>query len=172
MGIYNPAANTYATAGGTGTPTGAAGSQLGYFGQGGEVVQTLSELLTPLTTYTLTLAIGRRALGNQYGNDLFNGYLIQLLAGSTVIAEEANAVEPLPGTFVERSIAVNSATLTSALYGSSLTVRVTGTQVPGVTDLDNVRLDAVTVPEPTAVGLLCAGILGLVGRRRRPARHC
>ncbi len=91
--MYNPPANTYATAGGNGTPTGAHGSQVAW-SVGGSVFQTLAgpdmtlgngddPLLASATTYALTVSIGARLPGNQYGIDTFGGYEIQLLAGST-----------------------------------------------------------------------------------------
>ena len=108
-------------------------------------------VLPQLTTYTLTLGIGQRLAGNQYGG-VYGGYRIELLAGvglgATVIVQESDAVTPPAGAFLNRTITIDSAALGSSfatLFGQPLTIRMatTAAGANAVTDFDNVRLDAV-----------------------------
>ena len=125
-GLYNPPALDYTGAGASGTPAGGDGSQVGFSVQRYTLIQTLAgpdgivgnaddPVLTQLTTYSLTLGIGQRLPGNQYGG-VYGGYSFELLAGvglgATAIAHEINAATPPPGTFVDRTITVDSATTT------------------------------------------------------------
>ena len=56
-------------------------------------------VLMPQATYALTIAIGQRLAGNQFGVT-YGGYDIQLLAGTfftgTIIGRETDAVTPAP----------------------------------------------------------------------------
>jgi len=180
-GFYNPTAGHYASAGGAGTPSGADEDQVGFlFKTGATAFQTLSgadailgnaddPVLTAGTQYTLTLAVGNRLAGNPSGNFPFGTLAITLLAGSTVIAEDATSTGPAPGQFVDRSISVDSSTLSSALYGQPLSLRFRQMAVAdSVADIDNVRLYATAVPEPSSVMLWSAGalVLGMCRRRR------
>ena len=101
----------------------------------------------------MTVSIGGQAApGDQYGIDLFGGYYLQLFAGNTLIAQETNAFTPSAGTFADRTITVDSATLDPSLYGQSLAIFMASTFSNAVTDFDNVRLTVTTsVPEPVAI---------------------
>jgi hypothetical protein len=79
-----------------------------------------------------------------------------LLAGSIVIAEETNAIVPAPETLVDRSIQVDSRSLNAGLYGQPLTISFAGTLGNGTVEFDNVRLDALPVPEPNLLFLVGA----------------
>ena len=185
-GLYNPPSNTYLNAGGNGTPTGADGSQVGFVnGPVGGLVQSLvgldgiggnsdDPLLTPQTTYTLTASVGRRLIGNQYGLDVFGGYELRMLAGMTVIGTATDAALQTEGVFLDRMLVVDSSTLDQALIGQPLSIQLRIAQTPngGVTDFDNVRLDAdfAPVPEPSTFGLMTLGLAEwCLGTRRRRA---
>ncbi len=100
-------------------------------------------MLTDLTTYTLTLAVGQRLAGNPSGNFPFGTLEVALLAGSTVIAVDNNVAAPGVGLFADRSISVNGATLNPTLYGQPLSIRIKQLATSdSVADFDNVRLDA------------------------------
>jgi hypothetical protein len=163
--IYNPTALDYATAGGDGTPSGADGSQISGIFQFGDyaIYQPLAgadgvlgngddPVLMPNTTYSLTVAVGQRHVENQF-RVTYGGYDIQLIAGTlgigtTIIGRETDAVVPPPGTFVDRTIVVDTATLDPGLYGQPLTVLLRKTIINQTanTDFDNARLDAVALP--------------------------
>ena len=161
--IYNPTVLDYATAGADGTPSGAAGSQISGIFQFGDyaIYQPLAgadgvvgngddPVLMPQTTYSLTVAVGQRLAENQFGVT-YGGYDIQLIAGTvggTIIGRETDAVTPAPGTFVDRTIVVDSSTLDPSLYGQPLAILLRKTLVSETanTDFDNARLDAVTIP--------------------------
>jgi len=180
-GIYNPTSGYYANADGNGTPAGANGAQISYvFRLNASASQTLSgsdailgnaddPVLTSLTIYTLTLAVGQRLLNNPAGNFPFGTLSLALLAGSTVIAEDNNVGAPGLGQFADRSISVNSATLNPVLYGQPLSIRIM--QLAGtdsVADLDNVRLDAIVIPEPSSALMIGIGLLAFGVLRHRP----
>ena len=180
-GFYNPSSGYYAGAGGSGTPAGADGAQVGFlYKSGATAFQTLpgadnilgsvdDPVLMALTNYTLTIAVGHRLVGNPAGNFPFGTVALTLLAGSTVIAEDNNITSPAPGQFVDRFISVNSSTLNPALYGQALSIRMRQTAVAeSVADIDNVRLDATAVPEPISAMLCGVGafFLGIFRLRR------
>jgi hypothetical protein len=185
-GIYNPPAIDFTGAAAAGTPSGADGSQVGFSanrypifqrlaGQDGIAGNADDPLLTPLTTYKLTLSVGQRLAGNMYGT-VYGGYSFELIAGlgaeATVIAQEIDAVAPPPGTFVDRTITVDSTSLNSSLYGLPISIRMAEI-LPGATaatDFDNVRLDAVTIPEVSTCTWVLAASLLLVSQRRRLPR--
>ncbi len=182
-GFYNPTSGHYASAGGAGTPTGADGSQLGFaFKYGATAFQTLrgndgilgnadDPVLTALTHYTLTLAVGHRLVGNPSGNFPFGTLEITLLAGSTVIGQDSVG-SPAPGQFVDQFISVDSSTLDSALYGQALSIRLRQTAIPdSVADFDNVRLNATPVPEPSTAlfGVVC--LITVLSSRTRNRRN-
>jgi hypothetical protein len=112
-------------------------------------------VLEPYTIYTLTVAVGQRAVGNTYGSTN-GGYDIQLRAGlenidTNIVARETDAVALQAGVFIERTMTWDSAQANSDLLGLPLTIRLRKTIVNATadTDFDNVRLDAVYVA-PTA----------------------
>jgi hypothetical protein len=138
------------------------GDQIAY-GNGGTLSQTLSSTLLSSTTYTLTLAVGRRL------DAAFPGYLVSLFAGATLLGSESS-LSPLAGDFD-----ISTVTFTSGpshpLAGQPLRIQLssTGTQ----TNFDAVQLDAETIPEPGTLLLLGSGVACLMGRgwraRRRPS---
>jgi hypothetical protein len=159
--VYNPTALDYATAGANGTAPGAVGSQVSGIFQFGDytIYQPLAgadgvagneddPVLMPQTDYALTVAVGQRLAGNQFGVT-YGGYDIQLRAGpafaGTIIGRETDAVTPPPGTFVDRTIVVDSSTVDPNLYGQPLAILLRKTIVSQTanTDFDNVRLEVV-----------------------------
>ena len=138
--------------------------------------QILSAVFTPNTSYTLTIAEGRRN-GVQAAPTM--GSLIELLAGNTVVASSTDNVGPAPGTFVDQTAFLASSNTFASLFGKRLTIRVL-TTLPFLTpyqatDWDNVRLDATgpsaVVPEPTSFALLVMGaaiMSSYVLTRRKP----
>lgn len=137
------------------------------------LAQTLSETLALNTIYTLTLDVGNIANDpnpphNQFDFAGFPGYSIELLAGTTVIASESNAVTPGEGLFEERTIAVTTnAAQHTGLVGQSLTIRLMNLNAaPGVeVNFDDVRLDATIIPEPS-LGMLAFVATALLAWRR------
>jgi hypothetical protein len=157
-GLYNPPSNTYLNAAGSGTPMGADGIQVGFvngavgaleqelFGVDGIGGNSDDPLLAPRTMYILTVAVGRRLQGNQYGVDAFGGYELRMLAGSTLIGLEFDDAIQEEGVFVDRTLIVDSSTLDPALLGQPLTIQLLIAQSSsGVTDFDNVRLEAISL---------------------------
>ncbi len=147
-GIFNPTSASYLGAAGSGTPQGADGDEVAYlYNNGGAfervyLYQTLETTLQPSTMYVLQVAVGNRLASNPYGPSTYGGYRIELLAGNRVIASEADAFTPAPGTFEDAMIAVDSSSLPGFLDGQVLTIRLslTGLQSTDATDFDHVRL--------------------------------
>jgi len=140
------------------------GNQVAY-SNGGIISQTLTETLQAGMTYTLMVEVGNRADTN------FSGYLIELLAGTTVIASDNNGVAPASGEFltstIEYTAMAGDADLGEAL---SIQLRAFGIQ----TNFDNVRLNGVDVdggttviPTPTASLLSLMGLTVFAARRRK-----
>jgi hypothetical protein len=160
--IYNPLASDYTGAGGNGTPSGGDGAQIAGLYQFGDY--TISQQLAgpdmipgnaddPLvqegTVYTLTLAIGQRALGNP--TSAWGGYVLQLHAGTAtgpLIGEENNVITPPPGTFVTRTLTLTCPTFSNPdLYGQPIVIvlRKATVSSTATVDYDNVQLDATKI---------------------------
>ena len=172
LGILNPPAGSYPSAGGSGTPTGAEGVNAAYlFNNGGpaefvEATQLLSEDLAAGNVYHLQVAIERFLLTQPYAFSNYGGYRIELLAGSTVIASDVDTVDPPLGEFRDAVAIVASDLLNPALLGQPLSIRLTlsATDAPRSTHFDQVRLTR-TSAEPVpglsgvALGALLFGLL-------------
>ena len=178
---FQPGSNTYYV--GANPSTDPAKGGLGYPGIDGENLafafetptgsgfqQTLNAVFTADTSYTLTVAEGRRD-GSQAAPTL--GSMIELLAGNTVVASSIDNSGPAPGTFADQTAYLARSDSFSSLYGEALTIRVV-TTLPfttqyQATDWDNVRLESVgpadTVPEPTTFALLFFGSLTMFAYR-------
>ncbi len=113
------------------------------------VKQVLSDTLQANTTYTLTIAVGKRATVNA------GTYFFQLLAGGVSLAT-ATGIAPASGTFSDVAL-VHATGATHAQLGQPLEIRI-GNNGGGdhAVDFDNVRLNSTPVPIPPAVN---AGIV-------------
>lgn len=116
------------------------------------VGQTLAAPLQPDTVYTLSLDIASRGLAP---NDV-ESYLVQLLAGGTVLAQIQEGINGGPSLidaqFIHLTLSFNSATLPigSPLFGQSLEIRfsnpiVNSSSMAAQTLFDNVILNAVPI---------------------------
>ncbi len=134
---------------------------------GGIISQTLIDTLAD-GTYTLDVDVGNPGL------IAYAGYDVQLLAGSTVLAEDDNTLSPAPSSF-STSVLTYHADSTDPLLGQNLTIRLTAITPGGgsQTDFDNVRLFH-TVPEPgtLAIAILGSASLIVIVRRRKRSVDC
>lgn len=129
------------------------------------ITQTLSDVLTANTQYTLSVDVGNTAPDPAFPNlGGFPGYAVQLLAGGSVIEQESS-LTIAEGTFGTSTLSY-IATAGDPLLGQPLEIRLLNTlSTSGVeVDFDNVRLNAISataVPEPTSMlGILAFGAFG------------
>jgi len=100
---------------------------------GNSVRQALSTPLEPNTTYVLSVEVGWN------NNDPFAGYLVQLRAGGTVLAEDRSSLRPAQGTWVTSTVRYTSGDAEPEL-GAPLEIWLLS---PGVqANYDDVRLTA------------------------------
>ena len=162
-GSYNPSELSMPGAGGV-VPE---GSNMAFV-NAGSLFQTLSTRLTENSVYTLNVDVVKR-LQPEFQSA---SYLIELLAGETVIAEDANSLSPASGTF-ETSTLFYNALSGDLLAGNFLGIRLSG--FGAQTGFDNVSLDAssapplVATPIPAAFPLFgsALGLLGFAGWKRK-----
>jgi lysophospholipase L1-like esterase len=147
-GIFNPTADSYLGAAGSGTPLGADGDEVAYLydnGSGAEAVvayQTLATTCELGKTYTLTVAIGNRLASNPYGPSTYGGFRLELLAGNERLGALVDSLVPAPGTFADATLVVRTDALPVRARGRALTVRLglTASAAGSATDFDRVRL--------------------------------
>jgi lysophospholipase L1-like esterase len=180
LGIFDPPAGSYPTAGGDGTPTGADGSNVAFlFNNGGPAetvtaTQTLSATLAAASDYTLRVAIGRFLPDQPYAFSTWGGYRIELLAGGTPIAVDTGSVDPPTGEFRDATASVSSDSLDPALLGQPLAIRLSlaTSDAPRSTHFDDVRLERSAAEEvpalPAAGALLLALALMATSSGRKP----
>jgi hypothetical protein len=101
-GVYNPAPGVYSNEVNDILPAPVGSSQLLYIIGGNYVAQFLTNTLQAGQTYTLSGAIGNR--GDGYGMQPADQAYVSLLAGSTILAQNAGLTHPAPGTFLAWTI--------------------------------------------------------------------
>jgi hypothetical protein len=156
-GTYKPTSDSFPF-----IPEGQNTADLGGINDLTSISQVLDAILLP-GTYTLRVDVGDRLEID------FAGYRIQLLAGSSLLAEDNNTLTPIQGGFVT-STASFTALNADPRLGMPLEIRLSLVN-PEVrqTNFDNVRLDGrvavvSAVPEPTSILLTGLGVLGVLFR--------
>jgi hypothetical protein len=129
------------------------------FNNGGVISQTLSEILSPNTTYELETFVGYR-VSAAYP---FPGYSIQFLAGGNLLASDNNSLNPA-GFFLPSKVTYTTAS-TDPNIGQFLQIKLISNGIQ--TNFDNVSLKATSIPEPTTILLFGLGLIGLAGVRRK-----
>ncbi|MCB1759316.1 MAG: hypothetical protein KDI68_05970 [Gammaproteobacteria bacterium] len=136
------------------------------FVHGGSLTQTLGTTLTANTTYTLTMDVIKRS------DTIYQSapYLIELLAGNDVIAQDNNSLAIPSGTW-QTSTLIYDALPGDLLLGSALGIRISG---DAQTSFDRVVLDAspvIPTPVPAALPLFASalGWMGFAGWKRKKA---
>ncbi|MEM6471739.1 MAG: PEP-CTERM sorting domain-containing protein [Planctomycetota bacterium] len=182
LGTLTPNAPTFFD---LGAPEGQrVGIAFGFFGSGGSgeygLQQTLTETLQSHRRYELEVEIGNIASGTAVNNDFFNldgfpGYRVDLMAGDSVIGQDLNT---LAGSIPEGAFATSRISFTSGAtheaMGQELSIRLVNLNevdplFPNAdleVDFDNVRLTAVSVPEPSSLMFLIAIGSWMTLRRR------
>ena len=136
------------------------GNNVGY-AAGGSLTQVLSEVLTSNTHYELSVDVIERLDSN------ITDYTIQLLSGTTVIAQDINLLAPTNGSFLT-SIISYSALAGDILLGSQLSIALSSTDHQ--VNFDSLTLNASSisaVPEPTSLALLGLGLAGFSFSRKK-----
>ena len=134
------------------------GDQVAYINNG-FLTQSLSDVLTANTQYTLDVDIGWR---DHYSSS--PDFIVELLAGNNVLAFD-NSTLLNKGSW-ETSTLSYFASSSDAYLGQNLGIRLTKTG-SNQTNFDNVRIDAASVPEPSILALMGLGIFGLGLSRRK-----
>ncbi|MBW4563384.1 MAG: PEP-CTERM sorting domain-containing protein [Mojavia pulchra JT2-VF2] len=126
------------------------------------ISQTLTSVLTANTKYTLQVEIGNiPPVGGFISLGGFPGYAIQLLAGGNLLTQDFNNLSVTEGAFVTSSISYIASANDSNL-GKSLEIRLLNLlQSDGIeVNFDNVKLDAIQVPEPASILGITLGFVG------------
>lgn len=170
FGIENQGAGAYTGAAGAGTPLGADGINVAFLnnssvGSTDSIFQDVG-LLAPSTTYTLTIAIGQRldrvngsvqiALLNAASGNFDPFGTGTILASTTGVSSVNGSFQDFVTTFTTGAVVSNDLYV-GARYTADGTIQAS---------LDNVRLDATVVPEPSAVLTLLGGVGMLLSLRR------
>jgi hypothetical protein len=146
--------------------------------------QELSSTLTANSHYELSVAVGNpQSFFSPRTFRLFNmenfpGYIIQLLAGDTVIAEDINSVSIDEGDFGIASLSLTVDDSHSTLLGMALGIRLLNQNndvaadfedIPwaAAVEFDNVQLSVSAVPVPAAFWLFGTALVGFIGISRR-----
>ena len=134
----------------------------------GSISQTLTSTLQAYSGYTLSVDVGQR---NGWGPV---GYMVQLLAGGVVLAQDNSSLHPAGGTFATSVLTYDSGNAPSNLIGQNLEIRLI--QLSNQVSFDNVRLTdpyygptrpQPSVPEPATITLFASGGAALVRMVRR-----
>jgi hypothetical protein len=179
VGVLKPAGTQLY--GGTGAPEGSNVALIFLWPQSGAdynqpvgLQQTLGATLQSFTRYTLTVQVGNIAVDGAAAFNLngFPGYRVELLAGTTLLAQDNNTLTPGEGQFARSSVEYTTDDL---VEGGSLVIRLLNLNAPdsGIeVNYDDVQLTATVIPEPSTYATL-AGLAALalvLATRRRPRR--
>lgn len=170
FGIENQGSGAYTGAAGAGTPLGADGVNNAFLNQSinGGVANIFQDvgLLLPDTTYTLTVAIGQRL-------DRVNGPvsigLLNAASGNTdpwatgLTLATKTGVSSIAGSFEDFVVTFTTGSTVSDNLFVGASYLGDGT-IQG--SVDNFRLTAMPIPEPSALALAAIGGLALLAGRR------
>jgi hypothetical protein len=132
--------------------------------------QTLSDTLQVGMTYTLSVQVGNIAPdGGSFNFTGFPGYRVDLMAGDQVIAFDNNTLLPGEGRFLQSTV---TAAIGASHPAAGLPLGIRLVSLDGPTGIevnfDDVRLEAVAVPEPAATtALVAGGLVAFAWIRRR-----
>jgi hypothetical protein len=132
------------------------------------IQQTLSAPLVANMQYTLNVHVGNIAPdGGPFNFAGFPGYRVALMAGGQEIAFDNNTLAPGEGRFLESTVQFTTGAA-HAFLGQPLGIRLVSLDGPSGIEVnfDNVRLDAVAVPEPSTWGLAIGGMLLMMAVKR------
>jgi PEP-CTERM motif len=162
-GVWYPGATYFSS-----VPEGNQVVFLGFGGNSADVNQTLVATLAANTTYTLTYDVGQRF------DESLSAYSVDLEANSDVLVSGSGG-SPAPGGFVQQVLTFDSGSNPVDL-GSPLVIDLSATGfIPGGGSQGQAVFDLFTldasptnpsVPEPSSIVLLSAGIAGLALFRR------
>jgi len=155
--------------------TGAAdGSRYAFIDNSGKTQETITSasslgVITPLTTYTLTVAVGNVKPSDALAYGSPGNVSFSLLANGVAFATQTVSKGTVPNATFEDFSLTYITPATGSIIGENLTIQLASQNSSGGdydAAFDNVTLDA--IPEPTSVALLAAGALLLfcVIRRR------
>jgi len=128
--------------------------------------QVLGVTWAPDTAYTLTVGSGNRS-GHTAGSGGLTRIALEsseaAIGTSLAMAEIDPFIHSAPGTFADFSLVY-----TTGPVAPAGTIRINLVNAgAGRSHFDNVRLDAVVIPEPASIGLAGFGLLAILRRRRR-----
>ncbi|MGO8697083.1 MAG: Ig-like domain repeat protein, partial [Limisphaerales bacterium] len=134
-GVYNPGVGVYENVVNDILPSPAQGSQVLWMNAGNYLAQFLTNTLAPNKTYTLSGAIGNR--GDGYGLQPGDQDYVNLVAGGTIIAQNANLPHPALGSFLKWTISYTSPA--TGFPSGQLEIRI-GQNGTGEVNYDNISL--------------------------------
>jgi hypothetical protein len=151
FGVFNPPVETF--------PFGVPDGVNTTYSNNGTLSQVLDAVLEPNTLYSLEVELGNRT------DTPFPGYLVQLLAAGSLLAEDTGSLAPPSATFATSEVTY-TATIADAHLGGALEIRLVSFGIQ--TNFDDVRVTATVIPAPGMLALL--GVAGLAGCSRRRRR--
>ncbi len=104
--------------------------------------QVLAETLVADSDYLLAVSVGRFLPDQPYAFSLYGGYVVELLAGDTVIARDADGALPPVGSFRDAVAFVGADAIDPGSVGLPLAVRlsISADTGPHSTHFDNARV--------------------------------